>query len=237
MESQMNDSHRHRYVIEAVGVLALVFVAGAAIVTSGANPLLVAAATGVTFAGMWWLFGNRGQFNPALTIASAATRRTSMKDAGPILLSQLVGALVGGALLYAVLDGLRFGPGAASLASEAPTLAGASVLSVLVLEVLLTALFALVWMRIVERRFESTSGLALGAAYGGLMLASLPMTWSALTPWRALGPALFAGSGFGPFVVLTVASIVGGLLAAGVWLALIEPTRSSVGGPSAVAQI
>lgn len=220
--------NRQRYIAEMLGALVLVFVAGAAIVTSGADAIVVAAALGAAFAGMWWVFGDRApaHFNPALAVANVAARRGSAKELLPTLGAHILGAIAGGALLYAVFDGRPFGTGASGVAATAPTLAGWAILSIVVLELLVTAAFALAWLKLTERPSDApTKGLALGALYGGASLATLALTWSALNPLRTLGPALFGGMTIAAVAVFWIAALAGGALAAGVYIAAVEPQR------------
>lgn len=228
--------HKQSYVAELAGALVLVFVGGAAIATNLGNPLVAAAALGATFAGMWWLFGHRGHvhLNPALTVADAAARRGQAKDALPTIAAQVLGALFAGGLLFAVFDGRPFGGGAVTLSATAPGLAGWSVLSVVVLEALATAAFALVWLRVTERgEPEPATAIALGAAYGGIALASMSLTASALNPLRTVPAAVFAQASLGTVAVFWVASLVGALIAAGVWTALVAPGRAPARAPRA----
>lgn len=219
---------RQRSIVEFAGALVLMFVAGAAIVTSGGDVPVVAAALGVAFAGLWWAFGDRGRvhFNPVLTLADAAARRLPTKDLPHLLGAQALGAIVAGALLFAVFDGSPFMTGGSGLAAAAPTLAGWALLSILLLEVLVTAAFVLAWLRLSEDPTDRpTKGLALGALYGGAALATLGLTWSALNPLRTLGPALFGAMDLGAALVFWIAAIIGAALAAAVHIAVHDRER------------
>lgn len=221
---------RPRFVAEAIGAFVLVLVAGAAIATSG-EPLVVAAAVGTAFAAMWWVLGDRssGHFNPALAIAEVVARRRNARELGPMLAAQAVGAVLAGAALFAVLDGRPFGTAADGLLASAPTLAGWSVLAVLLLEALATAVLALAWLRLRDQPGEALpKGLALGALYAGTTLATLGLTWTALNPLRTLPPTLMAGLGLDALAVFWLAGIAGGALGAAAHLAVAEPQ----GGPA-----
>lgn len=227
--------NRPGLVAEAIGAFVLVVAAGAAIATSGGSPVVVAATLGAAFAAMWWVFGDTasGHFNPALTVAQAVARRRPARDAMPTIAAQVAGAVLGGAALFAILDGRPFGAGGASLATTAPDLAGWSVLSVLVLEALVTAVFALAWLRLGDRPGDALpKGLALGALYAGTSLATLGLTWSALNPLRTLGPALLAGADLAAVAVFWVAALAGGALAAAVFLAVVEPQGATAPEPA-----
>lgn len=224
-------SNTQTYIAELLGTLVVVFVGTAAIITTGGNPLLAALAFGLTWAGMWWVFGNvsGGHFNPAITIAAVISKRMDSKDAVPYIVCQAIGAIIASALLWFVLNGAPAFAGnvfASTLANV--TMTGWSMTSVIVFEVLMTAFFALMWLAITEKtNAPGITGLALGFTYAGILVASLGTTWSALNPVRTLGPALLANGGFATIWVFWLAPIVGAIVGAGIWIAVVQPARSS----------
>lgn len=222
-----------KYIAELLGTLVIVFLGTAAIITTAANPLVVALTFGLAWAGMWWVFGNvsGGHFNPAITLASTVAKRTSTKDFVPYVVCQIIGGVVGSALLWVTLRGVTL-PGdmgmlAASLA--APTMAtGWNMTSVILIELFVTAFLCLVWMAATEKTGASgITGLGIGLAYAGMLFACLGVTWSALNPARTLGPALLANTGFGNIYVMWIGPLVGAIIGAGIWMAVVAPARTS----------
>lgn len=226
----------NKYLAELLGTLVVVFVGTAAIVTTGANPLLAALAFGLAWAGMWWVFGNvsGGHFNPAITIASVVAKRTDTKDAVPYIVCQAIGGIIGSALFWFVLRGapeaVATMPVAATLANV--TMGGWTMVSVLVFELLLTAFLCMVWLAATEKtNAPGITGLAIGLTYTSFLIGSIAVTWSGLNPVRTLGPALLASTGFATIWVFWVAPIVGAIVGAGIWTAIIAPARSSAPTP------
>ena len=219
-----------KYTAELLGTLVIVFVGSAAIVTTG-NPLIAALALGLTWTGMWWVFGNvsGGHFNPAITIASVVAKKTDAKDAVPYIVVQILGGILGSALLWFVLKGAPNSFVSATAATLAnPTMAGFSSTSILILEVLCTAFLALIWFAATEKtNAAGITGLAIGLGSSAVYLASIGLTWSGLNPVRTLGPALLAGTGFGTLWVFWVAPIVGAIVGAAIWMTVVQPTRTS----------
>jgi aquaporin Z len=231
----MNNSQK--YVAELVGTLVVVFVGTAAIITTGGNPLVSALAFGLAWAGMWWVFGHvsGGHFNPAITFASLVAKRTDSKDVVPYVAMQAIGGILGAALVWFVLQGAPPAMAATPLASGLAnvTLGGWTMVSILVLELLATAFLALVWLAATEKTGASgITGLGVGLAYAAMVLPSLAITWSALNPVRTLGPALLANGGFATLWVFWVAPLVGGIVGAAIWTAVVVPARSTARTPS-----
>lgn len=221
-----------KYTAELLGTLVVVFVGTAAIITTGANALIAPLAFGLAWAGMWWVFGgiSGGHFNPAITVASVVAKRTDTKDAVPYIVVQVIGGIIGAALVWFVLRGAPTAITATPLASTLAnvTMGGWSMVSVLLLELLATAFFVMTYLSITEKtNAQGITGLTLGLAYAGTLFATLPVTWSALNPVRTLGPALLAGTGFASIWLFWVAPLVGAIVGAGIWMAVVVPAKSS----------
>jgi aquaporin Z len=223
-----------KYLAELIGTALVIFVGTAALVTTGGNPLLTALAFGLAWAGMWWVFGNvsGGHFNPMITIANVVAKRTNSKDLVPYVLCQVIGGIVGSVLLWIVVRGLpgtAFTVPALAATLAAPSLAaGWTNVSVLILELLLSVVLCLVWLASTEKTGATgITGLGIGLAYAGTILGSITVTWSALNPARTLGPAVLASTGFGGIWVFWVAPIVGAIVAAGIWMAVVQPSRTT----------
>lgn len=218
-----------KYVAELLGTLVVVFVGTAAIITTGANPLIAALAFGLAWTGMWWVFGSvsGGHFNPAITIANVVAKRTDTKDVVPYVLCQIIGGIIGAALVWFVLRGAP-----TAMALPPVTLSGWAATNILVFELLATAFLCMTWLAITEKTHaQGITGLGIGLAYAGMLFATLPLTWSALNPVRTLGPALLASTGFATMWVFWVAPIVGAIVGAGIWTAVVQPARTGAPSP------
>lgn len=172
-------------------------------------------------------------FNPAVTIGLAAVRKIDLRSAGGYIAMQLIGAIAGAALCKVILAELPLG---ASLGNPSVShlLAGKTLLGALCE---LVGTFALVWaimgVAVNPRGTRDWAGFVIGATLGFAVLTFGPLTGAGLNPARALGPAIVAGSfsgGFGSFaVVYIIGPIVGGLIAALGYKALVLDPQERVG--------
>ncbi len=185
-----------RYLAELIGTFVIVFAGCGAVVSNGMSDgavthLGISLVFGMAVAVMIYALGPvcAAHYNPAVTLAFAATRRFPWRHVPAYLAAQ--GA---GAILASALHGLMFGEaaGRAGFGATLPKITGAGAAA---FEVALTFILMLVIMAVAtDRRVDGTvPGLAIGltvamcAAFGG------PATGASMNPARSLGPALFAG--------------------------------------------
>jgi MIP family channel proteins len=212
----MRDSVRH-FAAEFVGIFALVFVGGAALINaqsrgSGAGLLEVALAHGLILAVMVTATMRiSGHFNPAVTLGFLVTRRIEPVMAGVYLVAQLLGAMLAA---YA-LRGLFPDPDAmaARLGGQAIAL-NVTAWQAIGLEALATFfLVFIVFGTAVDPSAPRVGGLAIGLAVTTDILAIGPLTGGSMNPARSFGPAVASGIFEGQAVFWT-GPIVGGLAAA-----------------------
>jgi aquaporin Z len=230
-------TNAQKYTAELLGTLVIVFVGSIAIITTNANVLVSALAFGLAWAGMWWVFGHvsGGHFNPAITIANLVAKRTNSKDLVPYIVCQIIGGILGSALVWFIFRGAPAAMTATgTLASTlaAPTMGTGvdawAMTSVLLLELLLTAFLTMIWLTVTEKtNAPGITGLTIGLGYAGILTANLAVTWSALNPVRTLGPAFLASTGMSTLWVFWVAPIVGAVVGAGLWMAVVMPARTT----------
>lgn len=197
---------------EAVGVFLLVAIgcgsAMAAAIT-GASGLGVALAFAFTIVILVYALGHvsGAHFNPAITVAFAATGHFPWKRVPTYVAAQVAGATAAAFGLRAIL-GTAGGLGATRL------LPGLAPWQGFALEVGASFLLAFVIISVATdtRAARAASGLAIGLAVGAGALAIGPLTGGSMNPARSLGPALASGSLSGQWIYLT-APFVGALLA------------------------
>lgn len=224
------------YLAEFLGTLLLVFAIGAAASANSTAGLgfvsfvvigLVHAFALVILVASLGRFSG-GHFNPAVTIALLVVRKVQPPQAIAYIVFQLLGALAAAGLLaLAFTTDLRSvaNLGAASLTPELVTgkdgLAGGMIFEGLGVFMLVLAVMGTAIAPGGDRRFAP---LAIGLALGVANLVAAPFTGGALNPARAFGPALVAsefGAGGVFFLVYILAPILGGILAALVYNALL----------------
>ena len=156
--------------------------------------------------------------NPAVTLGMVLARRIPARDAAGYVVAQLVGGVLGAALVAAIAVGR---PGY-SLAADglgaigAASTGGYGLPTVLLTEVLLTFVLVLVILSVTHRIADTAlAGIPIGLTLAVLHLIAIPIDGTSVNPARSLGPALFAGStALGQVWVFLVAPLVGGLVAA-----------------------
>lgn len=220
-------------VAETFGTAMLVLVAVGTAVLAGETmgALGVALAFGLILLVMAYAIGHVSgcHINPAVTVGMALAGKMERREVPLYLVSQVIGAVIGAALLYLIANGVD----GFSIDSDAAGAFGANgyddlspggynLLSGLVSEIVFTAVFVFVVLGTVHRSFPAAvGGVAAGLALTVVHLVSIPVTNTSVNPARSIGPALFAG---GDYLVqlwlFIVAPTVGALLAAGLFRAL-----------------
>ncbi len=201
---------------EFAGAFALVFVGCGAIMvdalTGSLGSLGVSLAFGLVIAAMIYATGHvsGAHFNPAVTLALAATRRFPLARVGPYVIVQVAGAAAAAILLRVVL-----GPVAALGSTRSSGLVSPS--GSFVVEALLTALLVFVIVGATSQgATRGAAGAAIGATVALAALVGGPLTGASLNPARSIGPALASGdaAAMAALPLYIVAPIVGGLLGA-----------------------
>lgn len=191
----------HKLGAEALGTFILVFGGCGTAVLAGkqVGALGVALAFGLTVVAGAYAFGHvsGGHFNPAVTVGLASARRFSWADVPGYVVAQVVGASVAAAVLYVVASGidtftLDDGFATNGYADRSPD--GYSLLAVLVVEAVLTAVFLYVILGASSRgATPGFAGLAIGLSLTMIHLVSIPVSNTSVNPARSLGVAWFAG--------------------------------------------
>jgi aquaporin Z len=224
--------HTRKYVAELIGTFLLVFIGTSAVVAFGgpfSNGVAtvgyvgIALAFGLTLVVLAYTLGpvSGGHFNPAVIIGLVAARRHPVRDLVPYIASQIVGAVLASGLLYLIASGKPGWTIASGLGQNSfGTLAVASALAA---ETVFTFVLVFVVLSVTEKSYPYTAfgGLAIGVALLAIHLADIGWSGSGVNPARSIGPAVFVGgTALSQLWVFIVAPIVGGLIAAGVYVGL-----------------
>lgn len=216
-----------KYIAEMFGTFWLVLGGCGSAVLSAAYPDLgigfvgVAFAFGLTVLTMAYAIGHISgcHLNPAVSIGLWAGGRFPAKDLAPYIVSQVIGGIVGGGVLYLIAtgkDGFALSGGFASNGYGAHSPAGYSLLAALVCEVVMTMMFLMVIMGATDKRVPAGfAPLAIGLCLTLIHLISIPVTNTSVNPARSTGVAIFAGGwALEQLWLFWVAPIVGGVLGA-----------------------
>lgn len=205
---------------EFIGTFALVTaVCGAALFSApSAGLVAVAFAVGLSVLAMAYAVGgiSGGHFNPAVTLGLVAAGRFETSKTVPYILAQLAGGIAAAAVFYVILQGA--GSGKWNTFTDVSNLYGgthASLLSALLIEVVITALFLIVIVSVTTAGVAPAgfAPIAIGLALVLFHLVSIPVSNASLNPARSTATALFGGgTALASLWLYWVAPIVGGVI-------------------------
>jgi aquaporin Z len=190
---------------EFIGTFWLVFGGTGAAVISAGFPALgigflgVALAFGLTLFTMAHAIGRISgcHINPAVSIGLAAGGNFPWKNVLPYVIAQVVGGIVGSAVLYAIASGgpgFSLAKGFAANGYGAHSPGGYPMASCLISETVLTFMFVLIILKSVEPTASTGfAPLTIGLTLTLIHLISIPVTNTSVNPARSTGPALFVG--------------------------------------------
>ena len=195
----------------------------------------VSLAFGLTVLTMAYAVGHvsGGHFNPAVTLGLAAGRRFEWKDTGAYIGVQVLGAIAAAAVLWVVANGLDgFSASDSGFATNGygdRSPGGFNLLSGLVVEVVLTAVFLFVILGVTDTRApKGFAPIAIGLALTLIHLVSIPVTNTSVNPARSIGPALFAGGdAIAQLWLFILAPIVGAVFAGFAYAALLGEAEAA----------
>jgi aquaporin Z len=220
-----------KYFAELMGTMVLVLMGcGSAVFAGATQPfaavgtLGVAMAFGLSVVAMAYSIGKVSgcHINPAVTLGVWASGRMSGRDAAGYMVFQVIGAILGSAILWV----LASGSGSDTTLTGANGFADGAMVRALVAELVFTFIFVLVVLGVTsEGANNKFAGLAIGLALVLVHIVCIPITGTSVNPARSVGPALFEavggnGRALGQLWLFIVAPMVGAALAAGVWKAL-----------------
>jgi aquaporin Z len=161
--------------------------------------------------------------NPAVSFAMFLDGRLSGKECIGYIVSQLVGAAIGGAILYWFVSSsstFEFGgiTGENNLATNVLQ-PGATWPMALVSEILLTFFFLLVILGATDEKkgAGNFAGVAIGIALALVNIVGITVDNCSVNPARSFGPALFSPAAWGDFWIMVVGPLVGAALAVLLW--------------------
>ncbi|MEX3656144.1 aquaporin Z [Mycolicibacterium fortuitum] len=167
----------------------------------GIGFLGVALAFGLTVLTGVYAFGtiSGGHFNPAVTLGAALARRVEWAAVVPYWISQVIGGLVAGVVIYVIASGKEGWSATGNMAANGygeHSPGGYSLVAVLLAEVILTAVFLLVILGSTDDRApKGFAGLSIGLTLTLIHLISIPISNTSVNPARSTAVAFFNGNG------------------------------------------
>ena len=213
-----------KYFAEMIGTMVLVLMGcGAAVFAGAGQPFISVGTLGVAFAfglsvvAMAYAIGSISgcHINPAITLGVFLSGRMKAKDAGMYILFQIIGAIIGSAILYFLAKG----------SDSETTLTGANgfadgrMAQAFVAETVFTFIFVLVALGVTAKNgLNNFAGLAIGLSLVLVHIVCIPITGTSVNPARSIGPAIFEGAkALQQLWLFIVAPLLGAAIAAGVW--------------------
>lgn len=180
----------------------------------------VALAFGLTVLTMAYAVGHvsGAHFNPAVTVGLATAGRIKWNIVPGYIAAQVVGGAIGAGVLFMIASGkpefVAGGFAANGFGEHSP--GGYSLLSAIICEVVMTAMFLVVILGVTHKNAPAGfAPLAIGLALTLIHLISIPVTNTAVNPARATAAAIFSEPwAFQQLWVFWVAPIAGGVLGA-----------------------
>ena len=232
----VDTSMTRRYVAELIGTGLLVFFgAGMATVTLGfrafgssvaAGILLIGLTFGLVLLALVALIGpiSGCHVNPAVSFGFWLARRMTLIDMVGYWIAQMIGGLLGALLLWGVFNTSpfysrsRIGLGAQGYDRLSLLHVGGG--GAFLIEVVVTAALVLVVLGATRRDAPAAAtGLAVGVALAITNFLAIPIDGASVNPARSFGPAIVVGGlPLSQLWLFLVAPLVGGILAAGVFI-------------------
>lgn len=212
---------------EFIGTFALVgAVCGAALFSApSAGLVAVAFAVGLSVLAMAYAVGHisGGHFNPAVTLGLVAAGRFEAGKAPAYVVAQVLGGIAAALVFFVILKGAPAGKWNTFTAiSNIYGGGGFSLLSALVMEVVITALFLVVIVGVTSKRAPAGfAPIAIGLALTLFHLMSIPVSNASLNPARSTATAILGGGeALASLWLFWVAPLVGGIIGGvvGRWL-------------------
>lgn len=215
-----------RAVAEFVGTLWLVLGGcGSAVIAAGfpevgIGLVGVAFAFGLTVLTMAYAIGHISgcHLNPAVSIGLWAGGRFKGADVVPYIIAQVLGAIAGAGILYAIASGspdFNLMAGFASNGYGEHSPGHYALGSCLVSELVMTFMFLMIILGATDPRApQGFAPIAIGLGLTLIHLISIPVTNTSVNPARSTGPALFVGGwATAQLWLFWVAPIVGAAIA------------------------
>ena len=222
-----------RYIAELIGTMVLVLFGcgSAAIAGSVLGNLGIAMAFGLSIVAMAYVIGDISgcHINPAVSIGMWIDGRLETKDLILYIVFQCIGAIIGIALLVAIINS------APSLGGYATTglgqngfgtasSVGLNVVGAIIVEIILTFVFVFTVLGVTKKTENATiAGIVIGLTLAFVHIMGIPLTGTSVNPARSLAPALFlGGQALQQVWVFILAPIVGAVIAGLLYKGLIS---------------
>lgn len=212
---------KKKLVAECIGTMVLVLMGcGSAVFNGGAVSvsavLTIAFAFGLSVVAMAYTIGQISgcHINPAITLGVWMSGRMPAKEALGYIVAQIVGGIIGSAILYVIASNMGINRTGANGYAEG------QLLSALVAEIVFSFIFVFTVLGTTDKDNPTSkwAGLAIGLCLVLVHIVCIPITGTSVNPARSIAPALFTGeTALRQLWLFILAPSAGGILASFVW--------------------
>ena len=213
-----------RYISELIGTMVLVLFGcgSAAIAGSTLGTVGIALAFGLSIVAMAYVIGDISgcHINPAVSIGMWIDGRMEAKDLIMYIVFQCIGAIIGIALLVAIINsapnlGGYIATGLGQNGFGPASSVGLDVVGAIIVEIILTFVFVFTVLGVTKKAENSAvAGIVIGLTLAFVHIMGIPLTGTSVNPARSLAPALFlGGQALNQVWVFILAPIVGAIIA------------------------
>ena len=213
-----------KYIAELIGTMVLVLFGcgSAAIAGTMLGTLGIALAFGLSIVAMAYVIGDISgcHINPAVSIGMWIDGRMESKDLVLYIIFQCIGAIIGIALLAAIINSAPMlgGYAATGLGQNgfgSASSVGLDVVGAIIVEIILTFVFVFTVLGVTKKAENgAVAGIVIGLTLAFVHIMGIPLTGTSVNPARSLAPALFlGGQALQQVWVFILAPIVGAVIA------------------------
>lgn len=221
---------KKKLIAEMLGTMVLVLMGcGAAVFNGGAGSvaavLTIAFAFGLSVVAMAYTIGGISgcHINPAITLGVWLSGRMSTKEAISYMGAQVVGAVIGSAILYAISSPMGI------TATGANGYGEGMMVPAFIAEAVFTFIFVLTVLGTTaqENSTPKFAGLVIGLTLVLVHIVCIPISGTSVNPARSIAPALFeGGDALSQLWLFIVAPFVGAAVSAFVWKKVLGSSRT-----------
>ncbi|MBR3156751.1 MAG: MIP family channel protein [Methanobrevibacter sp.] len=213
-----------KYIAELIGTMVLVLFGcgSAAIAGTMLGTLGIALAFGLSIVAMAYVIGDISgcHINPAVSIGMWIDGRMDSKDLVMYIIFQCIGAIIGIALLAAIINSAPMlgGYAATGLGQNgfgSASSVGLDVVGAIIVEIILTFVFVFTVLGVTKKAENgAVAGIVIGLTLAFVHIMGIPLTGTSVNPARSLAPALFlGGQALQQVWVFILAPIIGAVIA------------------------
>lgn len=213
-----------RYISELLGTMVLVLFGcgSAAIAGTVLGNFGIAMAFGLSIVAMAYVIGDISgcHVNPAVSIGMWIDGRLEAKDLILYIVFQCIGAVIGIAILAAIINcapslGGYAATGLGQNGFGSASSVGLNAVGAIIVEIILTFVFVFTVLGVTKKAENgAVAGIVIGLTLAFVHILGIPLTGTSVNPARSLAPALFiGGQALKQVWVFILAPIIGAVIA------------------------